>query len=90
MIGMGFLLLIIIIIIIIIVSLLHSKYQNDSFIESKEIIINPDQGFYSPIYITITPDTFEPRYENNYNLYHLRCDISQFSSAVNSEKKIKN
>ena len=91
LIGMGFLslILIIVIIIIIIVAVTPSSFSSNSFIESKESIKNPDQGYYSPIYITITPDTFVHKYDNDNNLFHLRCDISQFSSEVNSDKKDK-
>ena len=91
LIGISFLLLILIIIFIIIIigAVSPSNFSSDSFIESKESIKNPDRGYYSPIYITITPDTFNHKYDNDNNLFHLRCDISQFSSAVNEDKKDK-
>ena len=63
LIGMGFLSLILIIVIII-VAVTPSSFSSNSFIESKESIKNPDQGYYSPIYITITPDTFVHKYDN--------------------------
>lgn len=89
-IGIGILLLIIVIIIIIIIVFSSSSTKthdfSSSFIESKEIIINPDQGFYEHIKIIITPDSFPNNTINPPQLYHLRCDISQFSGKVNSDK----
>lgn len=93
-IGIGFILFLIIIIIIIASASSSSSaktysFTSDSFIESKEIIINPDQGFYRPIVIKITPDSFPNRTINPPQLHHLRCDISQFSGRVNSDNKDK-
>ena len=93
-IGIGFILILIIITIIIVSSSSSSSehtysFSSNSFIESKEIIINPDQGFYRPITIKITPDSFPNRTINPPQIYHLRCDISQFSGKVNSDNKDK-
>ena len=61
------------------------NYSSNSFKESSEHINNPDQGFYRPLLVYLKPDSF--KHGNNYpeQVYHLRCDISQFSGAVNSE-----
>ena len=75
--------------IIIFVNVYSSSFSSDSFIESKEIIINPDQGFYRPVRVTMTPDSFSSKKGNPDQLYHLRCDIGQFSGKVNSDKKDK-
>ena len=60
--------------------------QNLSYAESVEKIDNPDQGFYRPIYVRMTADgaSYNKNIVNdNTRLYHLRIDISAFSSAVN-------
>lgn len=64
-------------------------FTSDSFIESKDIIFNPDQGFYRPLRVTITPDSLSAGKQNPDQLYHLRCLIGQFSGKVNSDKKDK-
>lgn len=59
--------------------------------ESTAAIADPDQGFYLPLYVKIDADGI------SYNkaivtdatrLYHLRCDISAFSAAVNGKEDI--
>ena len=62
-------------------------YSSNSFKESTEHINNPDQGFYRPIIVTLTPNSFKHGNNNPEQVYHLRCDISQFSGAVNGEDK---
>ena len=56
------------------------NYSSNSFKESSEHINNPDQGFYRPLLVYLKPDSF--KHGNNYpeQVYHLRCDISQFIS----------
>ena len=66
-----------------------SHFSSDSFIESKEIIINPDQGFYRPVILTLKPNSFVSQSNRPDQLYHLRCDISEFSGQVNSDQKDK-
>ena len=66
-----------------------TTYSSSSFKESNEKINNPDQGFYKHIRIFITPDSFKPESNTPDQMYHLRCDISQFSGAVNSDGKDK-
>ena len=87
-IGIGLLSLIIIIIIIIIAfSSSTISYSSNNFIESKDFIKNPDQGFYRPVIVTITPSSFKNSTNRPDQIYHLRCDISEFSGAVNSDGK---
>ncbi len=81
--------LLLISLIILISNVLSSSFSSDSFVESKEIIINPDQGFYKPLRITITPDSFDGKIKDPEQLYHLRCHIGAFSGKVNSDKKDK-
>ena len=91
-IGVGLLSLIIIIIIIIIVVPVSSSslsYSSNNFIESKEFIKNPDQGFYRPVIVTMTPDSFKNKTNKPEQIYHLRCDISEFSGVLNSDKTDK-
>ena len=65
------------------------SYKSNSFKESIEHINNPDQGFYRPLIVYITPDSFYHQPNNPEQIYHLRCDMSEFSGAVNSDKKDK-
>ena len=61
--------------------------QNLDYTESTLYIQNPDQGFYRPAFIKLSPNTHSantPLY-NDIQLYHLRIDISDFSKAVNGE-----
>ena len=65
--------------------------QNLDYTESKDVINNPDQGFYEPLYVTMTPkgvvydtDTIIDEFQ----LYHLRIDISAFSKKVNGKEDI--
>ena len=64
-------------------------YSSNSFKESIDHINNPDQGFYRPLLVTLKPDSFSHGSNNPEQVYHLRCDISQFSGAVNSDGKDK-
>ena len=65
-----------------------SYEQQINYSESVAEIANPDQGFYRPIYVTATDGGVS---YHSYivtaatRLYHLRIDISAFSSAVNGE-----
>ena len=61
--------------------------QDLNYEESTEEISNPDQGFYRPIYVKINENgaTYNKGAINSQTqLYHLRCDISAFSAAVNN------
>ena len=62
------------------------RRQALSYTDSVDIIDNPDQGFYRPIGVALSPS--EVKYNKNIvtaatRLYHLRIDISAFSGAVN-------
>ncbi|MDE6851057.1 MAG: DUF4832 domain-containing protein, partial [Lachnospiraceae bacterium] len=60
--------------------------QDLNYQESTDIINNPDQGFYRPIYVRVTEDgiTYNKNIVTNHTqLYHLRIDISAFSQANN-------
>ena len=64
----------------------QSYKQNLSYEECTEVINNPDQGFYRPIYVKATEAglTYNKNIVNaSTQLYHLRIDISAFSAAVN-------
>lgn len=65
------------------------SYTSNSFKQSADHIINPDQGFYRPLIVTIKPDSFTHGSINAEQVYHLRCDISQFSGAVNADREDK-
>ena len=65
--------------------------QTLNYEESVAAADNPDQGFYRPIYVKVGKGGV------SYNkavigasarLYHLRCDISEFSAAVNGESDL--
>ena len=64
-------------------------YSSNSFKESTDDINNPDQGFYKPVIVTMKPDSFSHGSASPDQVFHLRCDISQFSGAVNSDGKDK-
>ncbi len=61
--------------------------QDLNYEESTEEILNPDQGFYRPVYVKINENgaTYNKGIINSQTqLYHLRCDISAFSAEVNN------
>ncbi len=61
--------------------------QDLNYEESTEEILNPDQGFYRPLYVKINENgaTYNKGIINSQTqLYHLRCDISAFSAEVNN------
>ena len=59
------------------------SYSSTDFTQSTEDIRNPDQGFYKPLLVTLGPEKCEVAEANPDQMYHIRCDISQFSKAVN-------
>ena len=61
-------------------------YTSNSFKQSIEHIKNPDQGFYRPLIVYIKPNSFSHESNNPEQLYLLRCDKSEFSGAVNSDR----
>ena len=76
------------IIIILILSLSNAanlSFSSSDFTESAEDIINPDQGFYKALKVYLEPNSFRHASGTTEQVYHLRCDISQFSEAVNGD-----
>lgn len=66
--------------------------QNLNYAETIETVLNPDQGFYRTATIKVTPDIVEDKsyiISNNYQLYHLRFDISAFSKVVNGTEDLE-
>lgn len=64
----------------------HGEVQPLDYNESVAAIDNPDAGFYRPIYVRVTENgvSYNKSIVNaSARLYHLRCDISAFSAAVN-------
>ena len=62
-------------------------FYSDDFIESKSHIKNPDEGFYYPVVVEVTPNGIS--YDKTIpeeQIYHLRCDMSQFSKVVNGDR----
>ena len=80
------LIIIIVIIIIVVATIKRNIIFSSDFKESIKYIKNPDQGFYNPIIVTLTPSSISYGKSNPDQIYHLRCDISQFSKIVNGEK----
>ena len=62
------------------------NFSYNSFVESKEFIINPDQGYYSPVNISITSNGIKYEFSRTVQIYHLRCDLSEFSGAATKKK----
>ncbi len=59
--------------------------------ETTAAIANPNQGFYRPLYVKIDEHGLEYNktiINETAQLYHLRCDISKFSSAVNGKSDL--
>lgn len=87
--------LILITIIVLLVVLLPKKsrvYQQElDYTESLEQVLNPDQGFYRTSYVSLYPDHANTSLslDDNFQLYHLRMDISEFSGAVNGESDLE-
>jgi len=57
--------------------------QNLDYVETTEKVNNPDQGFYRPIFVRLTESgaTYNKNIINSgTQLYHLRTDISDFST----------
>ena len=77
--------IIIVIIIIVVATIKRNIIFSSDFKESIKYIKNPDQGFYNPIIVTLTPSSISYGKSNPDQIYHLRCDINQFSKMVNGE-----
>ena len=66
-------------------------YQDLDYSENIKKLLNPDQGFYSAACVQVGKDTIADRtyiINNNFQLYHLRMDISAFSKVVNGVEDI--
>lgn len=67
---------------------MQSYIQNLNYNESIKTILNPDQGFYRPIYVKLTESEISYNKNivtNSTQLYHLRIDISAFSGKTNKQ-----
>lgn len=72
-------------------SSVQSYRQNLDYSEQAGYIVNPDQGFYRPIYVKVSQSgvSFNKNIiTDKMQLYHLRIDISEFSKAVNKQNDI--
>ena len=79
------LIIIIVMIIIVVATIKRNITFSSDFKESIKYIKNPDQGFYNPLRVTLTPSSISYGKSNPDQIYHLRCDINQFSKMVNGE-----
>lgn len=69
----------------------HDYLQEIDYSESIVTIHNPDQGFYSAACVQVGQETIADRsyiINDNYQIYHLRMDISEFSSVVNGNEDL--
>jgi hypothetical protein len=65
--------------------------QNLNYNETIQYINNPDQGFYKTACIKIMPNSVEDKsyiIQDEFQLYHLRMDLSAFSSKSNLDNDI--
>lgn len=81
--------------VIVIIIIILASSRNDGTIYHKEnsnlIVLNPDQGFYRTDYIKITPTDIDDKSDvlnDDFQLYHLRMDISAFSGKVNGNSDL--
>ncbi len=62
--------------------------QQLNYVESTAAIADPDRGFYTPLYVRLDENGVaynKSVINDSTRLYHLRCDISAFSAAVNGQ-----
>lgn len=65
--------------------------QDLDYLETSSTILNPDQGFYRTACIKVTEESVEDKsyiIKDNFQLYHLRMDISRFSFANNQTQDL--
>lgn len=67
----------------------YSNIKTIKYEESTESFLNPDIGFYNPLYYTLTPDGIDNVNKYDYcfgynSLLHLRIDLSRFSFKTNN------
>lgn len=70
---------------------MHQHLQELNYAQSTEDLLNPDQGFYRTACIGVRQDSIDNKnyvITNNFQIYHLRMDISAFSSVVNGEQDL--
>lgn len=63
--------------------------QNIDYSENTQNILNPDQGFYRTAQIDVTENGVEDKtyiIKDEFQMYHLRLDISAFSGVVNNQQ----
>ena len=61
-------------------------YTSTSFTESARDINNPDQGFYKALKVYFDSSTIKYDSAKVDQVYHLRCELSKYSKAVNKSK----
>lgn len=84
--------ILLLLILILFTSSCYDNVSKDDEIDTTSIsyISNPDQGFYTPIYINLKKQTDISKYLTyNSQLFHLRIDISNYSKAYNKSEDIK-
>ena len=67
-------------------------HQNLNYEEVTTAVLNPNQGFYRTACISVTPDGIKeiPNIiSKNFQMYHLRMDISAFSNVQNGESDLE-
>lgn len=64
--------------------------QEIDYSESTNYILNPDQGFYRTSSINLGPNAIKSvlAYDEDFQLYHLRIDISGYSKIVNKKQDL--
>ncbi len=66
---------------------LLNHMQNINYAVSDQYVKNPDQGFYRTLFIKLTQDggTFTPVLYDDFQMYHLRIDISEFENEFSNQ-----
>ena len=66
------------------------SYSSSSFKESGRDIVNPGQGFYKAVIVYFDSSSLQYSLDKADQVYHLRCELSLYSKAVNhvSDKEI--
>ena len=67
---------------------INQYVQDIDYSENTQQILNPDQGFYRTAQIDVTEEGVEDKtyiIKDDFQMYHLRMDISAFSGVVNNQ-----
>ena len=66
---------------------LENFYQDIDYTQTNSFVQNPDQGFYRTVFIRLEDDggTFTPALYDDFQMHHLRIDISQLSPQISSQ-----